>query len=457
MVVDDETTEANALVPGAFRTVQWVQLPFGLPGSEFIETVKRLLAGNALNPAPAVKLAPEHSRPPVAANSPASIGKWIIPAVSMVIVGVVLWMNRSVEDPVMAAPPPHETSVSKAEVDLSIAVMPLVNMSSNRENSYFADGVHEDLMTNLTRVQGLEVVSRTTVLRTAADALTLAEIGERLNVRYVVEGSVRRIGNHVRVTVQLIDAREDRRLWASNFERELVDVFATQSELAKEISDSLHLQIQPETVGELTNMPTHSVLAYDLYYKSLSLQKTEDRIRDSMIRQIDLLEQAVEEDTDFVEACGVLKRRYDFMSNRVGSQGWLAVTPEDRAAMRQAYRAKSDRALTKAVALDRGQRGDAALSGGQSVGVIEGDRNFVSAIGYRVKTGAVSDDVLTIAFGQGDAGETVTDILFISGVNIEGLSDVGQDGLARVRQREGLVLSFAQEWPADVPTASGIK
>ena len=175
---------------------------------------------------------------------------------------------------------------------------------SDSGKAIFLSYAHKDVMTNLTRGRGLEVVSRTTVLRVAADAMTLPEIGNRLNVRYIVEGSVRRIGNHVRVTVQLIDAWEVRHLWASNFERELVDVFATQSELAKEISDSLHLEIQPETVGNLTSMPTHSMLAYDLYNKSVSLQKTEDTTKESMLKQIELLEQAVKEDPDFVEACG---------------------------------------------------------------------------------------------------------------------------------------------------------
>lgn len=188
------------------------------------------------------------------------------------------------------------------DVPASVAVMPFVNMSSHEENEYFAGGIHEDVLTNLSRIRDLQVKSRTSMLKYAASEMSLSEIGKEMQVDYLVEGSVRRIGNHVRVTVQLIDASNDNHLWANNYERELVNVFATQSALAREISNSLHMQIQPESVEELEGMPTASVKAYDLYIRAASIEKTEGETEENMIRRRAMLEQAVAEDPDFVEA-----------------------------------------------------------------------------------------------------------------------------------------------------------
>jgi TolB-like protein len=248
-------------------------------------------------------------------------------------------------------PEPTTTRVQDAS-DNSIAVMPLSNMSSDEENAYFAGGVHEDILTNLSRIKDLNVVSRTTMLRYAASEMTLPEIGQALNVHYIVEGSVRRIGKHVRVTVQLIDARNDHHLWANNYERELVDVFATQSEVAKEISDSLHLEIQPDTVGRLENMPTSSVRAYDLYIKSISIEKSEGETEASTIRRRNMLEEAVKEDPDFVEAWALLKRIYDLMRNRVENKDWYLTDGVKKETVVAELAEKSQRALTKAMTLD---------------------------------------------------------------------------------------------------------
>lgn len=173
-----------------------------------------------------------------------------------------------------------------------------------------------------------------------------------MKVQYIVEGSVRRIGNHVRVTIQLIDAANDRHIWANNFERELVDVFATQSELAREISNSIHLEIQPETVGRLDKMPTTSVRAYDLYIKAINIEKQEGETEASMLQIRDMLEQAVEEDPEFVEAWAVLKRAYDLIRNRVRLRSWYLEEGRDWNELNQELAEKARRTLAKAVALD---------------------------------------------------------------------------------------------------------
>lgn len=234
----------------------------------------------------------------------------------------------------------------------SIAVMPLVNMSSHEENEYFAGGIHEDVLTNLSRIEDLQVISRTSMLRYAASEMTLREIGNELGVDFIVEGSVRRIGNHVRVTVQLINAHNDLHLWANNYERELVDVFATQSAIAREISDSIHLELQPESVAALEGMPTASVKAYDLYIRVESSEKTEGETEGSVLRRRAMLEEAVAEDPDFVEAWAVLKRIYDLQLDRLRRRGWYVKEGDDVEQVAADLRAASQRALEKAIALD---------------------------------------------------------------------------------------------------------
>jgi TolB-like protein len=162
----------------------------------------------------------------------------VLIALLVVTIGFIFWDR----DP---GAPEHVTQAEDAPSD-SVAVLPLVNMSAAADNAFFAGGVHEEILTNLSRINGLRVVSRTTALRYVDSDLSLRDIGRELGVRYIVEGSVRRIENHVRITVQLIDAINDAHVWANNYDRELVDVFATQSEVARQITDSLHLEIRPD-------------------------------------------------------------------------------------------------------------------------------------------------------------------------------------------------------------------
>lgn len=240
----------------------------------------------------------------------------------------------------------------KTGVAKSVAMMPLVNMSTHEENEFFAGGIHEDVLTNLSRIKNLQVKSRTSMLKYASSGMTLSEIGKELKVDYIVEGSVRRIGNHVRVTVQLIDASNENHLWANNFERELVDSFATQSEISREISNSLHLEIQPESVEKLEGMLTVSVKAYDLYMRAVSIEKIEGRTEGSVQKRREMLEQAVKEDPDFVEAWAVLNRVYDTQLDRVTRAAWYLSEGQDGEKLVAELQAKSKRALEKAMALD---------------------------------------------------------------------------------------------------------
>ena len=247
----------------------------------------------------------------------------------------------------------NATPADSAELSSNaIAVLPLVNMSAATENAFFAGGVHEEILTNLSRIEGLRVISRTTALRYLNSDMRLSDIGRELDVRYIVEGSVRRIGEHVRITVQLIDALHDAHLWANNYDRELVDVFATQSEVAKEITNSLHLEIQPETVGTLEDMPTSSVRAYDLYLKAKSIERSEYQSEATLQRQRDLLEDAVADDPDFVEAWGYLNEILDTSARTILQFDWFGDTEAERDSSFAEIRQAAQRALDRAIALD---------------------------------------------------------------------------------------------------------
>lgn len=234
----------------------------------------------------------------------------------------------------------------------SIAVLPLHNMSAIPDNEYFVGGIHEEILTNLSRIENLRVVSRTTALRYIGSGLSLNDIGRELDVRYIVEGSVRRINDHVRITVQLIDAATDAHLWARNYDRQLVDVFATQSEVAREIARSIQLEIVPATVGSLDNMPTQSVKAYDLYVKANSIDRSHPSTEFSYRQQRELLEAAVAEDPDFVEAWGRLNFILDEIARTIVQLDWFGDTEAERDAVFAETRQAAQRALDRAVALD---------------------------------------------------------------------------------------------------------
>ncbi|MFT4937240.1 MAG: tetratricopeptide (TPR) repeat protein [Paraglaciecola sp.] len=152
--------------------------------------------------------------------------------------------------------------------------------------------------------------------------------------------------------MQLIDAHDDNHLWANNYDRELVDVFATQSAVAREISNSLHLEIQPDTVDTLQGMPTRSVRAYDLYIKAKSIDRSEAESESSLTRRRELLEAAVVQDPDFVEAWALLNEILDDSIRNILQNGWFVPQGEDPETISEALQIKALRALNKAIALD---------------------------------------------------------------------------------------------------------
>jgi TolB-like protein/Tfp pilus assembly protein PilF len=202
-------------------------------------------------------------------------------------------------------------------LDKSIAVLPFENRSEDKANAYFTDGVQDEIVTDLAKIADLKVISRTSVLQYKSGvARNLREIAQQLGVANVVEGSVQRSGNRVRVNGQLVDARTDAHLWAQTYDRDLADVFAIQSEIAKAIADQLQAKLSPNEKKAIEQPPTTDLAAFDLYSRAKSLlltigfsaTKEPDRRK-----AIELLDEAVKHDPSFFDAYCQLAYAHEYL------------------------------------------------------------------------------------------------------------------------------------------------
>jgi TolB-like protein/Flp pilus assembly protein TadD len=188
------------------------------------------------------------------------------------------------------------------KLEKSIAVLPFANFSSDTSNAYFADGIQDDVLTNLAKISELKVISRTSVMPYRGQTHNIREIGKALNVATILEGSVRREGRRVRINVQLIDASNDRHLWAQVYDRELTDVFAIQSELAQEIASALKATLSPDEQERIERKPTQNGDAYLLYLEAHEIFGRPDRHHDDVARVESLYEKAIQLDPAFALA-----------------------------------------------------------------------------------------------------------------------------------------------------------
>ena len=168
------------------------------------------------------------------------------------------------------APPPIATAKAPAPPppEKSIAVLPFENLSDDQQNAYFADGIQDDILSSLAKVADLKVISRTSVRQYRSGTRNLREIGEALGVAYVMEGTVRREANRVRINAQLIDARTDLHVWNDTYDREITDLFSLQTELARRIAFALHANLSPREKASLQVHPTADLDAYDLFLRA---------------------------------------------------------------------------------------------------------------------------------------------------------------------------------------------
>jgi serine/threonine-protein kinase len=222
------------------------------------------------------------------------------------------------------------------KIDKSIAVLPFQNLSAEKENAYFADGMQDDILTNLSKIGDLKVISRMSVMMYRGDGVRNArEIGKALGVATLLEGSVRRAGNRVRVSVQLINANNDEHIWAEDYDRDLTDVFAIQTDLAQKIASSLQAKLSPNEKTRLDNRPTQNPDAYLLFVRAHDYANRTDMFRDDSLKAEELFEQAIKLDPKFASAFAGLSM----------VESWMYHSFEPTPARREKARLNADESL----------------------------------------------------------------------------------------------------------------
>jgi TolB-like protein/Tfp pilus assembly protein PilF len=208
----------------------------------------------------------------------------------------------------------------RAAVDTSvksIAVLPFENLSDDKQNTYFADGVQDQILTNLARVSDLRVISHTTVRQyKSGEPRNLREIGRQLGVTHILEGSVQRAGDRLRIAAQLIDARTDSQIWAETYDRTAADLFAIQTELAESIVAQLETKLSPQQKAEIEQRPTQDLVAFELYLRAKQIVDSyliADDVRTALLSALQALDQAIKRDPNFVSAYCYIARANDLL------------------------------------------------------------------------------------------------------------------------------------------------
>jgi len=234
--------------------------------------------------------------------------RWAFVAAAVVIIGgVAVGIPLLLQRPAIKSASASSSRSSPAHgptiPEKSIAVLPFENRSDERENAYFADGVQNEILTDLAKIADLRVISRTSVMQYKSGAeRNVREISQQLGVAHLLEGSVQRSGNRVRVTAQLIDARTDTQQWAERYDRDLADVFAIQSEIAKTIADQLQAKLSPQEKARVEEIPTQNTEAYVFYLRANQIARNPDTLLEDYRAAEQLYRQAIELDPNFALA-----------------------------------------------------------------------------------------------------------------------------------------------------------
>ena len=239
----------------------------------------------------------------------------LLVSIIALLIGSLTFFHRASTPPITSATPGATASIAPAAIlEKSIAVLPFENLSNEKENAYFADGVQDEILTGLARVADLKVISRTSTMQYKVGAeRNVRDIAKALGVAHVLEGSVQRAGSRVRVNAQLIDARTDNHLWAERYDRDVADVFAIESEVAGKIVAQLQAKISPSEKAEIEKAPTNDVAAFNLYAHAKTLNENallRETVKD-YFEAVRLLDEAVERDPSFFLAYYQLARAHD--------------------------------------------------------------------------------------------------------------------------------------------------
>ena len=342
-VVIDDTPESGALVPAEFMTVQWTRLPGALPTPQFVEQIGRLLREER-HGVVVERPGKPAARDPVAVRRPA-LPKWVwATAVVVILGGTALYLATRRPDPaaesVQAAQHAAAGPAAPAVAANSVAVLAFADLSEARNGEYFSDGISEELLNVLAKVPGLQVAARTSSFYFKGKNLPIPEIASKLGVGYVVEGSVQRAGNRVKVTAQLIKA-DGFHVWSDTFTRDVKDVFALQEEVAGLIARNLQLKLGAGT-GTASATDVRTV---DLYLRAREAVRR--RTADGFVEAERLLEQALTIQPDFAPARATLAHVWLLQWNSQGLIGQFGQRDSPRLARIRAE-------IAAALALDPG-------------------------------------------------------------------------------------------------------
>src|SRR3979411_2143722 len=210
---------------------------------------------------------------------------------------------------------PGKVEASRPALRKSIAVLPFENLSEDKANAYFADGIQEEILTRLSRIGDLKVISRTSTQRFKSSPDNIPEIAKQLDVAHILEGSVRKAGNRVRVHVQLIDAESDAHLWAERYDRELIDIFAVESDIAAKIAEALQARLSGAERRAISAQPTTNTEAHEVYLKGRYHWRNFFAPGYEKVR--DYFQQAVELDPSYAPAYAGLSLYYSFVTANV--------------------------------------------------------------------------------------------------------------------------------------------
>jgi adenylate cyclase len=224
------------------------------------------------------------------------------------VAGIRGWLRGSIQNELSAVKSVHEGPLDK----LRIAILPFANISPDPNDEYFADGLTEELISTMSKIGGLKVIARTSVMAYKGEKKKIPEVARELEVGTILEGSVRKAGDRLRITVQLIDSSKGEDLWSESYDRRLEDIFAIQSEVSKTVVDSLRVKLLPDEKRRVEKDPTTSPKAYDCFLKGLVTSPwiVEGYLKDDIERSRQYFEKAVEIDPNFALAYAHLEGCY---------------------------------------------------------------------------------------------------------------------------------------------------
>jgi len=326
-VVVDGTGDQEAFVPDEFREVQWTRLPAGETPPEFVTRVRKLLSGES-GPLPTIARRPAAVAARKSSRLMPALLATLVAAVAAYLLVEKPWTAKSVA----FAPPPH-----------SIAVLPFVNMSGDKEQDYFSDGLTEEILNSLADINELQVAARTSSFSFKGEKVDVETIAHKLNVGAMLEGSVRRSGNTLRVTAQLINAVTGFHLWSHTYDRDLGDVFKLETDIATAVASALKVSLLGDLATKIELGGTRNPAAFDAYLRGVKASASFHAEKD-LQAAIDAFAQAIHLDPNY--ALAFARRSHAINS----SAGLFNSTPETR--KRQYDHARDDALQSIALAPD---------------------------------------------------------------------------------------------------------